>query len=478
MTVDVGVIGGGVSGLAAAYDLTRQGYRVVVLERQVRAGGNVVSERIGGFLMEHGPSSVNGASAQAAALARALGLDGQRCELGSGVRYRYLVGGGVLRRIATHRLGFLTAGYLSPGARLRLLAEALVPPKDCDDETVAGFCTRRFGAEFTNRVIDPLVGGLFAGTANTLSMTAVFPALAAMERTHGSVVRALYKRPRTGADMPGRKLYSWRHGVASLPWALAARLGPALKTGVAVRRIRPLRDGYRIEVGAHGAFDARAVVVATQPHVAAALLENVDQGGADAAASFEAPPLAVVFLGYRRDRVDHPLDGLGYLSPRGEGRALTGAQFCSTMFSHRAPGDHVALAAYLGGARAPDLARLPPTDLVALARSEFRDLLGARGEPAIARVRQWPRGLPQYVPGHRRRVAALRAVERARPGLFLTGNYFTGPSIAACLAEACSVAVRAAAFLHGSVQKLSPGARSARLSAMAGSDPIGALNEG
>jgi oxygen-dependent protoporphyrinogen oxidase len=249
--------------------------------------------------------------------------------------------------------------------------------------------------------------------------------------------------------MPGRRLFSWRDGVGALPGALAARLGPALATGVAVRRITPTGGGFRIDVGAAGAVDARAVIVATQPHVAAGLLERLDVAGAEAAASFAAPPLAVVFLGYRRDRVAHALDGLGYLAPRAERRALTGAQFCSTMFAGRAPAGHVAIAGYLGGARAPDLARRAPAELIALARSEFRDLLGADGEPVVARVRQWPRGLPQYAPGHGALVAALVSVGDRVPGLFLTGNYLNGLSVVACLTRSAKTAASIHEFLHG-----------------------------
>jgi oxygen-dependent protoporphyrinogen oxidase len=447
MTIDVAVIGAGVSGLTTAHELARRGHRVAVLERQVRAGGNAMSERIGGFLMEHGPSSVNAAS-PAAALSRRLGLDGARCDLSAQVRYRYLMGGGRLHRISTHPLGFLLSGYLPPRARLRLLAEVFVPP-GCPEteETVADFWARRFGPEFTERVIDPLVGGLFAGRASELSMPAVFPALMAMEARYGSISRGVLKRWRAGGRMPGRRLYSWREGMGTLPAALVRNLGPALRTGVAVRRIRGQPGGFRIEMGEAGALDARSVVIATQPHVAAALLDGLDASAMEAAAAIPAPPLAVVFLGYRREQVDHPLDGLGYLTPAREDRALTGALFCSTMFPDRAPEGHVALAGYIGGARAPEAARAHASDLIAEARSEFRDQLGAKGSPAVARVRQWPRGLPQYGLGHGRLVAALDGAHARRPGLFMTGNYFEGPAVGTCVARGLQSAARVHDFL-------------------------------
>ncbi|MFQ5784280.1 MAG: protoporphyrinogen oxidase [Alphaproteobacteria bacterium] len=448
MSIDVAVVGAGVSGLSVAYRLVRRGYRVTVLERQVHAGGNAVSQRFGGFLMEHGPSSVNGAAPVAVDLARALGLDTDRCELGAGVRYRYLVRDGGLHRIPIHAFGFLTSSYLSFGARVRVAVEALVPARrGPTDETVAGFWRRRFGAEFNDRVGDPLVAGLFAGRADELSMAAVFPALVEMERRYGSVTRGVLAKRIGHARMPGRRLFSWRDGIASLPHALAARLGPAVRTGIAVRRIGSGANGYRLDLGRDGILEAKAVVVATQPHVTAGLLDGLDGAAAEAAGEIDAPPLAVVFLGFERGAVAHPLDGLGYLTPEAERRPLTGALFCSTMFPGRAPEGHVALAGYIGGARAPELARLAATDLIALARDEFRDLLGARGEPVVARVRQWPRGLPQFRPGHAERTTAIRDASRRRPGLFVTGNYFAGASVAACMTQATATAARVSAYL-------------------------------
>lgn len=439
--IDVAVIGGGVSGLAAAYELRCRGYGVTVLERQARPGGNAVSERFGGFLMEHGPSTMASESESARDLSRRLGLEAGRRDLGDGVRRRYLVGGGALQGIPVDPFGFLRADYLSLGARLRLVTEFAVPRGPAGrEETVAEFCARRFGREFVDRVIDPLIGGIYAGRADRLSAAAAFPRLVALERECGSITFGMLRARWRGGRMPGSRLFSWADGIGALPRALAARLGEAVRTGVAVRRVRPVPGGYRIDAGPAGSFTARAVVVATQPHVAARLLEGVDAAAADAAGGIAAPPLAVAFLGYRRQDVGHPLDGLGFLVPRAEGRSITGAQFCSTMFPGRAPAGHVAIAGYFGGDRAPELALTPGPELIDLARAEYRDLLGAKGEPVVARVRHWPRGLPQYGLGHGERVAALASLGERRPGAYVTGNYLAGPSVAVCLGQALETA--------------------------------------
>jgi len=452
--IDVAIIGGGVSGLATAYALRCLGHDVAVLERQVRPGGNAISERINGFLMEHGPSSLSAAAPEALGLSRELGLDEQHLALGPEVRRRYLVKGERLQAIATHPLGFVTSGYLSLAGRARILTEVLMPRKKSDrEETVAEFWRRRFGVEFSDRVIDPLVGGLFAGAAAELSMPAVFPGLLHMERAYGSLILAALCARLAGGKMPGRRLFSWREGVAALPRALAQRLRETVRTGVVARRIEHRAGGFRVQVARAGtALQAKAVVLAVQPHVAAALLSGIDVDGAAAAASIDAPPLAVIFLGFRREQVEHPLDGLGYLAPAGMGLALTGAQFCSTMFAGRAPQGHVALAGYLGGARDPHLATRPAAELVAIARTELRDLLGTHGEPVISRVRQWPRGLPQYRLGHCRRVATLGTTHERTQGVFVTGNYLAGPSVAACLTQATQTAAR----IHEFLRKASP----------------------
>ncbi len=458
MTVDVAIIGGGISGLATAYLLKCRGRKVVVLERQARPGGNAQTGRFGGFLMEHGPSTVNAASATAAEFSRELGLDEMRCDLGKGVQQRYLVANGALSRISAGPMGFLTSGYLSLPARLRMLAEFLLPHQlDGEDETVMAFCSRRFGREFAERVIDPMVAGLYAGKASALSVSAVFPKLVALEREFGSVSLGMFRRYQQGAKMPGSRLYSWRDGISTLPKALAAELGDDLRTGIVVRHVRRGSGGFKIDAGQAGSIEARTVVLATQPHVAARFLDDLDGAAAAAAGEIKAPPLAVVFLGFRRDQVDHPLDGLGFLTSMGEKRLLSGAQFNSTMFPGRAPEGCIAVTGYFGGARSPELARLPEGDLIGLARQEFGDLIGAHGEPIVERVKHWTLGLPQYEIGHLERTACLRDAEKRTLGLFVTGNYFDGPSVAACLGQTRITAQAALDFLVDSEKPIAMG---------------------
>ncbi|MBC8269413.1 MAG: protoporphyrinogen oxidase [Rhodospirillaceae bacterium] len=450
MSFDVAIIGGGVSGLSAAYDLSGRGYKVVVLERQVRSGGNAQSERIDGFLMEHGPSSINAQAMESVGLSRDLGLESLRTDLGAQVKSRYLVGDGRLQGISTHPLGFLMSGYLSPLARLRLMFEIAVPRYNAQsEETITEFWSRRFGREFTDKVIDPLVAGLYAGKADDLSVNAVFPSIVAMEKKYGSISRAVLSKRFASGKMPGRRLFSWMDGIGTLPSALASQLGGTIRTNVVVTSITRSAKSFEISTAKTGTLSARAVIVATQPHVSASLLEAMDGPAAEAISEISAPPIAVAFLGYKRNQVDHPLDGLGFLAPAGENRPLSGALFPSSMFKNRAPEGHVAMSGYVGGARAPEMALMPAEDITALARDEFRDLLGAKGEPVVARVRQWSQGLPQLTTGHGQRLQRIHDAEQRHPGLFVTGNYFTGPAVATCLTQSLETSSRVHGYLGG-----------------------------
>ncbi len=226
MTANVTVIGGGIAGLSTAYALMCRGHQVTVLERQARVGGKAQSERIGGFLMEHGPSSVT-EEGSVSSLARDLGLEHEHVELGPEVRQRYIVADRRLHGIAVHPAAFVTSSFMSLTGRLRLLAEPALPRRTGGgEETVAAFCRRRFGKEFTDRVIDSLVCGMFAGTAENLSMPATFPRLVEMERKYGSILKGVLLSRLSGKRMPGRRLFSWRDGIATLPAVLLSlRLG-------------------------------------------------------------------------------------------------------------------------------------------------------------------------------------------------------------------------------------------------------------
>lgn len=437
--LDVIVIGGGISGLTAAHELMGAGLDVALLERQVQAGGNAISECFDGFLMEHGPTTFNASAPDAVAQIKELGLLVSAADLGDGVKKRYLCDGDHLSGIAISPLGFFRSSYLSLPARARMLAEMVVPRGKARDETIFDFAHRRFGREFAEKVIDPMVAGMFMGEAKALSVNGVFPKLVELEQRFGSISRGILQAKR-GSE-PGRHLYSWQNGIATLPQALAARLGERVHLGVAVLKIRKTAGGFEVHTS-EGTRRARAVLLAVQPHVAAALLAPLAPNTADALRGISAPPVDVVFFGYERAQISHPLDGLGFLTTGKSGKLISGAQFASTMYGQRAPEGMVAISAYLGGARHPDFGRAPEVERIAIAQQELASVLGIKGNPKVTRLRHWALGLPQYALGHQDILKKVSGLPKETGGIYATGNYAQGVSMANCMAAAKGIAGR------------------------------------
>jgi len=456
---EVVVIGAGISGLTAAYLLRAGGHDVVVFEQGDVPGGRMRSERIDGFLMEHGANSVVGPAPAVENLIAGLDLGSEKVLRSAAARSRYLVRAGRAHALPVTPCRFFMSGFFSLAGRLRLLMEPWVPVHR-DDETIAAFTHRRLGQEMLDYVMDPLAAGLHAGDPRQLSISAVFPQLKRLERCRGSIILgAIGSRWRRDGQFatcgPGKRiLFSFRQGLGALPRSLADRLAGRIFPGHRVESVRRGVGGrFRMLVRGGGAAQwvmADSVVVALPAYAAANVLHELDRCVAETLAEISHPPLAVVFLGYRASAIAHPLDGLGVLMPAIEKRNVLGMLFSSTLFPGRAPAEHVALTAFVGGARQPRLATLEPDELTALVHREVRQLLGGSEAPVVARNRCWRHGLPQPGVDHARRLCRIAAAESEHAGLFLTGNYFSGVSTAACVEQASATAGRVLGYLASS----------------------------
>lgn len=440
------------TGLTAAWRLRRAGHEVLVLEASPRLGGSVQTEEAGGWLVEGGPNALQ-ESPEVAALLGELGLGGERIAAGPQASNRYVVRKGELLALPTPSdvASLVATPLLSFGSKLKVTSELARSPRIRDaDVSVAGLVREHFGAEILERFVQPFIGGICAGDAERLSVQHAFPKIWEAERTSGSLVRAGMEasKKRKASGLPPPTLISLRSGLQALPGALAAQLSPkSVLLEAEVKSITPTSGGRWIVTWegpkgeTSGQFDR---VVAALPAWALAGL-RIGAGGKrplSGLAEVEHPPVASVFLGYRRDQVRHALDGFGALLPASEQRSILGVVFSSSLFAGRAPEGHVALTAFVGGSLQPEVALLPKKELIREVQADLRDLIGATGKPAFIRHTLWKRAIPQYNLGYGLHLEAMAQCERDHPGLLIGGNARDGISLPDCILSGTALSKR------------------------------------
>ncbi len=426
------VVGAGATGLAAAVtladDAARAGIPLAlrVLEAAPRVGGHVQSTCVDGFVIEAGPNGFLNREPQTLALIEMLGLTSRLIEARSDAKRRYIVRDGGLRQVPDGPATLVTSPALSWRGKLRLLGEPFAAGPPPGEESVHDFATRRLGAEVADVIVDAAVGGITAGDCRRLSVEAQFPRLVEMERTHGSLARALFAKSPAGAPSPPSKLLSFDQGMGVLISALARRLGPAITTGVPVCSLARRDGAWQVATTAGEVIAADHVVVAVPASHAAPMVEPLDGALSAALTTFEYAGLVVVALAYRAADVPRPLDGYGYLTTRPEGLATLGVAWESSLFRGRAPDGMVLLRVMLGGSRRPDLADAPAGEAIAVARAELETVLGISAAPAHVVVHAWPQAIAQYTLGHRQRCATVHTMAARHPGLWLCGTSYEG----------------------------------------------------
>ena len=450
-TVDVAIVGGGIAGLAAAYELRQRGLSVQVLEAASRPGGVVTTERVDGWVIDGGPDSMLVQKPAAVALCRELGL-ADRLIPTLTPRTAYVLRDGRLHPLAEGSfLGFpLTFGALARSSlftaagKLRLASELVIPRRAGDeDESIGTFVRRRFGEEAVDYLAEPLLAGIHAGDVDRLSMRALFPRLIEAERQSGSVLRAF--RALRVTPSPQGAFVSLPGGTGELIDALLDSLPGIVHTSARVTDLR--RTGSLVLESGIGRLQARAVILAIPAYVAASLLRAFDTTIAAFCDSVPYASTATVVFGFRREQVAHPMQGTGFVVPRVERSALLAGTWVTSKWPGRAPDGHVLLRGFLGGGRDPHRLDAGDEELVETARDELEGLLGITGDPVITRLFRWMRQSPQYEVGHLQRVAAIDDRLADLPGVFLTGSGFRAIGIPDCVADARATAARAAAYV-------------------------------
>jgi oxygen-dependent protoporphyrinogen oxidase len=466
---DAILIGGGIAGLTTAYDLTRGGRRVCLVEQRPRLGGLIHTEHIDGLTIETGPDALLMQKPAAARLCEELGLPLAPTKT---PRTAYVLRDGRLIPLPSESVlgvpiawrSIIAAAMLSPAGRSRLALDFIQPaslPNSDDDESVGAFVRRRFGAEAVRYIAQPLLGGIHVGDVDRLSLRALFPALADADRQPGSVLRTLAARRQASASDPEGVFRSIPNGLSDLVGALSRHLDQsAVRTGVSVTRIAPGRKSkstntnaisYDVFLSSGEVLPARAIVMALPAFAIAELAAPHDPALADLCRGITYASSASITLAYRRDTIGRPLTGSGFVVPRGEKETrLLAVSFVTSKWHGRAPDDVVMLRAFAGGVLDADLLERDDEDLAELAHDGLAPLLGLRERPFLTRVYRLWRASPQYEPGHQARVEAIERRLADHSGIFLTGSAFRGVGIPDNVADARRTAAEVVKWLDAS----------------------------
>lgn len=451
--VNVAVVGGGLSGLAAARAVLDEGQRrgvglaVSLLERDPVLGGKIRTTREDGFICEEGPNGFLDNKPATLALVKRLAVEERLLKSSDGARKRYVFTDGQLKALPEDPLSFVRSDLLSIRGKLRLAAELFLPQGEAGvDESVAQFVRRRLGDEALEKLIDPMSAGIYAGDPNVMSLASCFPKVRVLEQQFGGLLKGMLAMQkmakaagREGPQSagPGGVLWSLQDGTAELIEHLAASLPRgAVRPGVAAEGLEPVGPGWRVRTTDGGELVADAVVLAAPAYDAARLLRGHDERLGELLYAVPYVPAAVVCVGYAAEQLPRPLDGFGFLIPRAEGRRILGSLWSSSIFANRAPEGKVLLTQIVGGARSPELVGLDDAQLLRVVRDELAWTLGIQAEPCYVKVVRWERAIPQYVVGHGERLAEVQQRVGRLGRLFLGGNAYHGIGINDCTGHA------------------------------------------
>ncbi len=446
MDFKVIVVGGGISGLSAAWYLRGLGTDCAVFEAGNRWGGRILTERIeGDYVVEGGPDCFLTQKPWALELARELGLEDQLLGTNDEQRGVYVISRGkpvrlpegVLMIVPTKFMPFAVSPLISWPGKLRMGLDLVIPARRDDvDETLADFVTRRLGVEALDKIAEPLMSGIYNAEADRQSILATFPRFRQIEKDHGSLMRGMLAARRQRRTNNGESklsiFMSFVDGLETMVDALVAQLQSDLRLETRVHGIqRTAGGGYELQLAGGETVSAETVVLATPAYAAADLLQPLAPAAAELLASIRYVSTGTVSLAYLKEEAPGLLPGTGVMVPRSEGRPVNAITISSVKFDRRAPADSILLRVFFGGSRSPQSMDLNDEELLATVRRELADIMGIHAAPAFQRIYRWHRANPQYDVGHLDRVAAIEAGLPA--GIYVTGSPYRGVGLPDCV---------------------------------------------
>jgi oxygen-dependent protoporphyrinogen oxidase len=448
----IAIIGAGISGLSTAFAIERLAGEaglevdVTVFERDDRTGGKIWSIKDEGYLCEWGPNGFLDSKPMTLELCDRLGIRNRLERSSDNARKRFIYSGGELNRLPENGPMFLKSKLISWPGKIRLAQEFFKPRRtDGADETLADFARRRLGGEALDKLIGPMVSGIFAGNPETMSLQSCFPRIHELEQEYGGLLKAMIRLGKqkkaeikagkqvASAAGPGGVLTSFVGGIQELTDATVKGLKGSVRTGHPVTGLKSIEGGWELRLADGSNFDAELVVSAAPAHVLKELVWAFDDQLYELVAGIPYAPMNVICFGYQQDKIPLDLDGFGYLIPKKEGCRILGTLWDSSIFPERAPAGHVLLRSMMGGATNPESIKLSDAEVRMQCMAELKKIMGISAEPDFVRIFRHERAIPQYVVGHAARLAAIEERLRQHPGLFLTGNAFFGVGLNDCV---------------------------------------------
>lgn len=463
MKSSIAIVGGGITGLAAAFYLQREaqtrGFElaVTVLEAEDRLGGKIITERADSFVIEGGPDSFITEKPWGLSLCKDLGLEHELIPANEQQKTVYVLRHGRIvpfpagfrLTVPTEIWPFVRSRLFTPWGKLRMGLDWFVPPRrETSDEALADFIRRRLGDEALDRIAGPLLAGIFVSDPARLSMQSSFPRLLAMERDYGSLIRAaraLKKKAAAGPSASSTSMFnSLKHGMGHLVDTLEKRLASVIRRNTRVAAVQRTGSGFQLGLADGTQLTADQVLLTVPAYAAADMVNQLHPGLSRQLRELRFVSTATVSCAYLKEDIpaERVLDGYGVLIPASEPSRVLAATWSSTKFRHRAPADAVLMRAFVGGYRDEPAAALPDPELLNVVTAEFSKLFGVSRPPMLHRIFRWPRANPQYDVGHLDRVTAIEQLADTIPGLYLAGSSYRGVGIPDCIHSAHQAAKR------------------------------------
>ncbi|WP_069132406.1 protoporphyrinogen oxidase [Rhodohalobacter halophilus] len=437
----IAVVGAGITGLVTAWKLQNKGAKVEIFERKAEAGGAIKTVRNDQWQAEYGPNTLLLKDRQVAEFLTEVGLSGDKVTANPEAEKRFIVKNGHLEPLPSSLMSAVKTPLFSITGKLRVLLEPFIPRNSDRDQTVAEFVERRLGSDILDYALNPFVAGIYANRPEDLSLRHAFPLMDNLEQEYGSMIWGAIagSKKRNEQGRIDRELISFKNGLQQLPNSIASELNH-VHLNHEVHSVRESNGQWTLKtnMGEFGPYDE--VVMNTPLYKLNKQLVPITDAQLQTLQNVKYPPLSVMLLGFKKEDVDHPLDGFGFLVPEAENRKILGALFSSTLFENRAPEDSHLLTVFIGGGRQPDLAENDSETLLTIVLDELNDLIGLNGDPQFKDHIYWPKSIPAYHVGYDEVLDVLNEIESQNRGLNMAGNFRYGISVPDCIKNGLSLA--------------------------------------